>query len=154
MATQFSGDRQIKDGTIALADLSATGTPSSINFLRGDNTWSTPAGGTGFTWSAKTVDGSFVAGQGVLANKGTLLTYTLPATATVGDQIAIAGMNAGLWKIAQNASGIIHFGNQNTTTGTGGSLASVLTYDAVYLVCVVANNEWVVIDSQGNITLV
>lgn len=41
MATQFFGDRQIKDGTVALADLSATGTPSSSTYLRGDNTWST-----------------------------------------------------------------------------------------------------------------
>ena len=30
---------QIKDGTIGIADLSATGTPSSITYYRGDNTW-------------------------------------------------------------------------------------------------------------------
>lgn len=30
---------KIVDGTIAIADLSATGTPSSTTFLRGDNTW-------------------------------------------------------------------------------------------------------------------
>jgi len=35
----------IQDGTIALADLSATGTPSSSTFLRGDNSWQS-AGGT------------------------------------------------------------------------------------------------------------
>ena len=29
----------ITDATIAIADLSATGTPSSTTFLRGDNTW-------------------------------------------------------------------------------------------------------------------
>lgn len=112
------------------------------------------AGGTGFSWAAQTANGSFVAGSGVLANKGTLLTYALPTTSAVGDQIAIAGMNAGLWKITQAASQQIHFGNQNTTSGTGGSVASVLTYDAVYLVCVVANLEWVVTNSVGNITVV
>lgn len=36
---------KIVDGTIAIADLSATGTPSSTTFLRGDNTWNTPAAG-------------------------------------------------------------------------------------------------------------
>lgn len=41
MTTGFDGARQIKDGTVALADLSATGTPSSSTYLRGDNTWST-----------------------------------------------------------------------------------------------------------------
>ena len=41
MATLFNGGKQIQDGTIGLADLSATGTPSSTTYLRGDNTWST-----------------------------------------------------------------------------------------------------------------
>jgi hypothetical protein len=36
---------KIQDGTIALADLSATGTPSSTTYLRGDNTWATVAAG-------------------------------------------------------------------------------------------------------------
>lgn len=32
---------------VDIADHSATGTPNSSTFLRGDNTWSTPAGGSG-----------------------------------------------------------------------------------------------------------
>lgn len=40
-----SGDTwTIDDDTIGLDELSATGTPSSSTFLRGDNTWATPAG--------------------------------------------------------------------------------------------------------------
>lgn len=35
----------LTNSLIALADFSATGTPSSTTFLRGDNTWSTPSGG-------------------------------------------------------------------------------------------------------------
>ena len=42
--TQATGT-QIKDGSIGVVDLSATGTPSATTFLRGDNTWATPAGG-------------------------------------------------------------------------------------------------------------
>jgi hypothetical protein len=34
----------IDNGVVDLANLSATGTPSGSNFLRGDNTWATPAG--------------------------------------------------------------------------------------------------------------
>tara|TARA_B100001996_G_C18636811_1_gene583996 strand:- start:602 stop:1225 length:624 start_codon:yes stop_codon:yes gene_type:complete len=36
----------LNDDSIAIADLSATGTASSSTYLRGDNTWSTPSGGT------------------------------------------------------------------------------------------------------------
>lgn len=43
-AVPLSGD-DIQDGTIALADLSATGTKDSTTFLRGDNTFAS-AGGT------------------------------------------------------------------------------------------------------------
>lgn len=32
---------------VAVGDLDATGTPSSTTYLRGDGTWSTPAGGGG-----------------------------------------------------------------------------------------------------------
>ena len=91
--------------------------------------------------------------NGYLANKGTLLTLTLPATSAVGTTIRVAGMNAGLWLIAQSAGQSVKFGNQTTTTGAGGSMASVLTYDAVELVCIVADTGWVVVSSVGNITV-
>jgi hypothetical protein len=41
------------DGTVSIAKLSASGTPSSTSFLRGDNTWATPpAGFSGATTNA------------------------------------------------------------------------------------------------------
>lgn len=41
------------DGTVSLPKFSATGTPSSLTFLRGDNTWATPpAGFSGATTNA------------------------------------------------------------------------------------------------------
>jgi hypothetical protein len=110
-------------------------------------------GGGGITWSAVTANTTMAVGTGSLANKATLLTLTLPATSAVGETVRVAGMNAGLWKVAQAANQYIKFGNQNTTTGTGGSLASVSTYDAVELVCIEANVGWVVVSSQGNITV-
>jgi hypothetical protein len=43
----------ITDGIVSIADLSATGTPSSSNFLRGDGTWNAPqAGFSGATENA------------------------------------------------------------------------------------------------------
>jgi len=35
------------DDSVGIAELSATGTPSSTTYLRGDNTWATPSGGGG-----------------------------------------------------------------------------------------------------------
>ena len=117
-------------------------------------TWGQSGSGGGITWSIITADQSAVVDNGYICNKGTLLTLTLPTTAAVNTRIRLAGMNAGLWKIAQNASQKIHFGNVTTTTGTGGYLASVHARDAVELICVVADLEWNVISSIGNITVV
>ncbi len=109
-----------------------------------------------FTWSVITADQNADVNNGYICNKAGLLTLTLPTTSAIGDIIEVTGMNTALgWKIAQNANQIIHFGNVNTTTGVGGSLASTLTYDGVRIVCNVANLEWIVIPgTQGNITVV
>lgn len=113
--------------------------------------WSTPKG---ISWSIVTDDTTMNVDTGSLANKGTLLTLTLPSTSAVGKTIRVAGMNAGLWKIAQSSNQYIKFGNLSTTTGTGGSLSSTQAYDAVELVCIEANKGWVVVSSIGNITVV
>jgi len=115
------------------------------------------SGHTGFqpmTWEIIIANQTAVINHGYIANKGTLLTLLLPATAAVGNIVRVSGMGAGGWIITQNASGVIHFGNKNTTVGVGGSLASVHIMDAIELICCVANNEWNVISSVGNITVV
>ena len=112
-------------------------------------------GSGGITWNE--VTGTTQAASvnaGYIANNAALVTITIPTTAAVGDVVRVTGKGAGGWKIAQNASEIIHFLGTDTTTGTGGSLASTGTYDGVEIVCVVANTEWVVASSMGNITIV
>jgi len=118
-------------------------------------TWQAASGGSGFTWSVITADQNAAVNNGYICNKAGLLILTLPTTAAVGTLIEVAGMNTNLgWRIAQNASQQIHFGAFNTTSGVGGSLASTLQYDAVRLVCSVADLEWIVISSLGNVTVV
>lgn len=90
--------------------------------------------------------------NGYITNNAGLCTVTLPSTATVGQLVQVSGQGAGGWKIAQNASQLIIFNSNVTTTGTGGSLASTLTNDNVILMCTVSNTTWLVISSQGNIT--
>ncbi len=113
------------------------------------------SGTGGIAWTEVTgTSQSAAVNNGYILNNAGLVTVTLPSTAAVGSIVRVAGKGAGGWKVAQNASGVIHFDGTDTTTGTGGSLASTVRYDAVEMVCIVANNEWVVISSVGNITIV
>lgn len=133
-----------------LATLSAG---TGVGITNGAGSITINATGGGMTWSTVTSSSQAAAvNNGYVVNNGTLCTITLPATAAVGSFIIIAGINAGLWQLAQNASQYIHFGSAVTTTGTGGYLASTLTNDTVTVVCTVTNNGWQVVSSMGNIT--
>jgi hypothetical protein len=51
------GSVNLPTGSVGISQLSATGTPTSSNFLRGDNTWNTPqAGFSGATITSSAVD--------------------------------------------------------------------------------------------------
>ena len=112
-------------------------------------------GGGGLTWNevAGTTQAAAV-DNGYIANNVALVTVTIPDTAAFGSVVRVAGNGAGGWAVAQNAGETIHFGNVDSTTGAGGSLASTNRYDAVELVCITANTDWAVISSLGNITIV
>lgn len=88
---------------------------------------------------------------GYTADDGaTLVTLTLPTTSAIGDWVEVNGKGAGLWKIAQAASQQIHIGTSATTSGTGGSLASVNQFDNVRLRCLTANTIWTVVSQQSS----
>lgn len=107
-----------------------------------------------FVWNNVTgTSQSAAVNNGYITNNASLVTVTLPSTASIGNIVRIAGSGAGGWKLAQNASQLVNFGTSVTTTGTGGSLASANRYDAVEVICIVANTTWVVISSQGNLTV-
>jgi len=135
-----------------------TSTGGTVTFTTGANSLNleVTAGPSGLPWTVVTGTTQAIAvNNGYIANNAGLVTLTLPTTAAVGSRIRVTGMNTATgWKIAQNASQTIHFGTVNTTTGTGGSLASSATYDAVELICNVANTDFIVVSSQGNITYV
>lgn len=112
-------------------------------------------GPSAFTWNEVTgTSASMAVNNGYIANNAGLVTLTLPATAVVGDTIKVMYKGTGGWKIAQNSGQTIRFGNQNTTTGTGGSLQNSQVGDGIELVCITANTDWRnVVGSQGNITV-
>ena len=63
-------------GTI-MADLNASGTASNTTFLRGDNTWATPTGSGGISFSGTTANG--------------IATYSNSTTANVSSAFTISG---------------------------------------------------------------
>lgn len=95
---------------------------------------------------------SMVADNEYTANNAGLVTLTLPVTAAIGTTIKVNWKGVGGWKVAQNASQQIQYGNVTTTSGTGGSLASSAAGDFVILKCITVNNLWLVQGSQGNLT--
>lgn len=149
---------QVLIGTTASDPAGATltaGTNISITSATGAITIN-GTGAAGFTWvDVATSTQAMAVNTGYITDNGaSLVTYTLPSTAAEGSLLIVAGFSAGGWKISQNALQLIHFGNQTTTTGTGGSLASSNTFDQVELLCVVANTTFVVLSAVGNLTYV
>ena len=128
---------------------------ANITITPGANSITIAAGAGGTAWAVDTTGTiALVAGNGYIINKVTLTTATLPATAAVGGTIEITGMGAGGWLIAQRANQMIYFGAYTTTTGIGGSLASTSDRDTIKMICIVADLEFQVISSIGNITYV
>ena len=96
---------------------------------------------------------SLVAGNAYIANNASLITYTLPATAAVGDTFKIFYRGAGNFKIAQNASQSIVCGDLTTTAGTGGSVTGIDAGTIITITCLVANTGFIA-EAQGNFTTV
>ena len=152
----------LTNGQLAIGSTGAD--PSAATLTAGPGVTVTNAAGSitvnavggGLTWTVVTgTTQAAVANNGYIANNAGLVTATLPATSSVGDTIAITGINnATGWKVAQNAGNQIFFGSASTTSGTGGSLASTATRDTVCMVCMTANATWNVLNSIGNITVV
>lgn len=142
----------------ATSALQVTAAGSTGQMLVGNTggaaSWATIPG-SGLTWSVVTSDlNPMVVDNGYIANKAGLLTFTLPTTCAAGKTLRVTGMNTAVgWRIAQNANQIIHFGTSTTTTGAGGYIEAVNIHDSVELVCCVADLEFIVVSSTGNITI-
>ena len=114
-----------------------------------------PEYGGAMAWSTITGATSGVVGNGYFCNHAaTRVVVTLPAVSAVGDIVAIAGVGAAGWEVAQNAGNIIHSNGYATTTGIAGKLESTQTDDCISLICSVANTEWKELNITGNITII
>lgn len=167
------GDLVLTNGKITLAADSGTDGYVICAATGANPTWSaiTAAAGSGitvtlgantialastapFTWAQVGADGALVVNQGSINTKVALLTMSLPATAAVGTTIILQGLGAGGWTITQAANQQVILGNQTTTLGAGGSLASTNANDSISLVCTTADLIWSTYAVIGNITIV
>jgi hypothetical protein len=111
---------------------------------------------TGISWTEVTAaTQTITSGNGYIANRSTTaVAFTLPTTAALGDVIEILGKGSAGWTLGQNSGQQVHFGNVDTTSGTGGSIATNNRYDSLRLRCITANTDWVVLGAQGTFTTV
>lgn len=128
---------------------------TGISVSNGAGTITISGTGAGLTWTDVTgTTQAMAVNNGYTANNAGTVTLTLPAAAVYGSVMAVVGKGAGGWTIAQNSGQTIHFGASNTTSGATGTLSSTKQYDVVYVLCTVANTDFTVIQSIGNLTVV
>jgi len=135
----------LANGTTGQVLTATTGSPPS---------WAAASSG-GIIWTAITASQTLAVNNGyVCIASGGALSLALPATAAVGSTFTVSLDGATSWTITQGSGQKIRFGNVQTTSGAGGSLASTAQGDTVTFICSVANNNFNVISSMGNITVV
>lgn len=139
-STPANGQIPIGNGTNYTAATLSAGPGISIANGSGTITISGTAASIG--WNTVTSATNMVTENGYITNSASLVSLTLPTTASVGNALAVAGLGSGGWQILQNAGQNIIIGNKSTTVGVGGSLASTNQYDTLYLLCIVANTTW------------
>lgn len=108
----------------------------------------------GVTWNEVTgTSQSAAVNNGYIANNASLVTVTLPSTAALGSTVRVLGKGTGLWKLLANTGQTIHFGNTDSTVA--GYVQATQRYDAIEVVCTVANTEWTVANGPmgGNFTV-
>jgi hypothetical protein len=154
---------QILIGTTGAAPTATTLTAGSnitITSVSGSITINSTGGGSSTTWtiqSAATV--TMAASHGYFMQRGSAITATLPATATIGDtiQIITSRTNIGVTTIAQNSGDEIFIFSGLTTTGVGGSLVNVLNGAGITLVSSTtgsSGNTWFATNIIGDWTYV
>lgn len=148
------GAGQLLIGTTASDPVAASltaGTGITINSVSGAVTIASTGVGSLF-WNdvAGTSQAAAVNNGYIISNAG-LTTVTVPNTAAEGSVIAVGGKGAAGWVLQMGTGQTCHFGNVATTVA--GSLASTNQWDSVTILCVTANTTFIVIASQGNLTV-
>jgi hypothetical protein len=96
--------------SVDIEDLSATGTANGTTFLRGDNTWSTPSGGSGTTLRNVTTTDTFSAAGETINCTANTFTVNLPTA---------VGIQGTVYTLVNSGTGIITLDGNGTETING-----------------------------------
>jgi len=125
---------------------STAGSPSAailtqgpgISIVNGSNSITISASAGGFAWTdVTTATQTLVAENGYITDRGGGVTYTLPASGALGDEIRIVG-KLGLATITPNANQQIVMGSASGTVGITGTAVSNNVGDCIGLICITA----------------
>ncbi len=136
----------------AFATLSST---TNLTFTGGAGSLAVNVSKGGYTVTPVAGTSSALAAQNAyIANNAGATTFTLPATAAVGDMFLIVGdsVNAAGWIIAQNAAQTIYQGASASTTGVTGTVTSpAAKASSAILMCTATNTDFVVLNANGTL---
>ena len=105
-----------------------------------------------FTWNVDAANGAAAVNNGYIIQTGSK-SYSLPASSAVGDEIALMLNGGTSWTVTQAASQYIQVGGSTSTVGVGGSIASTMDGDTIWLICVEANLGWMALSYVGSISV-
>lgn len=114
---------------------------SGVTITNGAGTITIATTASGMVWS--TIAGTTQAAavnNGYIVGNSSATTITLPSTAAVGDRVAVQGFGAAGWILQANTGQVVNVGQ--SPTSTAGSVTSAANFDAIEVVCLVANTTW------------
>lgn len=155
LSSQLLTNGQVLIGSTSAAPVASTLTAGTgISITNGAGSITLNASGAGLNWTVVTgLTQAMAVNNGYIANNAGTINFTLPLTAAVGSVMAITGINNNTgWQLTLNTGQTVHMGTLSTTTTTG-TMTSTRTRDTIFIVCVVANTDFNVINSMGNITI-
>jgi hypothetical protein len=129
----------IDNNVVTVAKISATGTPSSSTYLRGDGSWATVSGGGGYTVTNQTTTYTATATSGTLIIKGDTTggAFTINLPTAVGNTATII-----IKKVA--GSGALTVDASGTETIDGGTTATInKVYESITLIS--DNTNWQIV---------
>lgn len=145
-----AGDAVEAAGAISIVGagtVTTSGAGSTITITGG-------GGGGGLTWHTISANQTLSVNSGYFCTAGATLSLLLPPVSALGDTIEISIEGSTGYTVTQGAGQSIKFGNSITTVGVGGSISSLSQGDSIRMVCKIANLDWVILSSMGNLTFV
>ena len=125
-------------------------TSTGVAYTTGAHTLAVDLKQGGYKINAASTGVALVAQNSYTVTQSAQTSFSLPATAAVGDMFLVASGtgNTSGWIITQGASQEIWANTNHTTNGATGTLAGAI-HCSVVLMCTVANTDFVVVGGSG-----